>query len=284
MPLQTDPGLSAPSAPIRVLALDLDGTLTNSQKVITPRTRAALDAAMDRGVTVVLASGRPTVGVRRIAEQLDLPRRGGCILAYNGGTVVDCATWHTLYQKKLPAAVVPELCSFAAAEDVTILTYDNRGIVTERPQDPWAVQEAEINHIPIRGVADLAVYVNYPVSKMLFTLPPERMDAVEAAAQKRFAGRIDVYRSCAFFLEAVPLGVSKDVGLVGLLGRMGLCRKNLMACGDGMNDLSMLRYAGVGVAMQNADPAVKLGADYVTRADNDHDGVAEAIEKFILNG
>lgn len=274
--------LQKPESEIKVLALDLDGTLTNSQKIITPRTRAALDAAAEKGVTLVLASGRPTVGVRPLAQELDLSRRGGYILSYNGGTVVDCSTGHTIYKKRLPAAIVPELCTFAARQEVVIMTYDDRGIVTESPDDPWVGKEAAINHIPVNRVEDLAVYVNYPISKMLFTLDPARMDEVEAAAQKRFAGRLDVYRSCAFFLEAMPLGVTKDAALSALLGRMGLCRKNLMACGDGMNDLPMLRYAGVGVAMQNADSAVKLGADYVTQADNDHDGVAEAVEKFIL--
>ena len=89
-------------------------------------------------------------------------------------------------------------------------------------------------------------------------------------------------RPAPFFIEAVPLGVAKDVSLAGLLEEMGLTRDNLMACGDGLNDRSMIRYAGVGVAMQNAEPPVKEAADYVTEADNNHDGVAEAIEKFIL--
>ena len=79
------------------------------------------------------------------------------------------------------------------------------------------------------------------------------------------------------------MGVAKDAGLASLLERKGLCSKNLMAVGDGVNDLSMIRYAGLGVAMKNADIIVKHGADYVTENDNDHDGVAEAIEKFILN-
>ncbi len=268
---------------IKVLALDLDGTLTNSQKVITPRTRAALDAAMEKGVTVVLASGRPTVGVRPLAEELGLPKKGGGILSYNGGCLVDCATWHTIYQKQLPPAIVPELCAFAERQDVAILTYDNRSIVTNKSADPWVAKESFILHIPTRQIDDLPGYVNYPISKMLICVDPARMDEVEAAAKAQFEGRIDVYRSCPYFIEAVPLGVAKDAGLAALLGRKGLCSKNLMACGDGMNDLSMIRYAGVGVAMQNADNAVKLGADYVTQADNDHDGVAEAIEKFILN-
>ena len=120
-------------------------------------------------------------------------------------------------------------------------------------------------------------------AKMLITLDPARRDAVCAAGKEQFAGRIDLYPSSPFFIEAVPLGVAKDRSLAALLERMGLTRENLMACGDGLNDRSMISYAGVGVAMQNAEDAVKAVADYVTAADNNHDGVAEAIEKFILN-
>ena len=276
-------GLVMSQYDIKVLALDLDGTLTNSQKVITPRTRAALEAAMEEGVTLVLASGRPVVGIRPLAEELGLPQRGGCILAYNGGCLVDCVTGETVYQKQLPAAMVPELCAFAAEQDIAILSYDEDGIVTNKPDDAWVAKEQFILKTPVKGFADLAGYIDYPVNKMLICVDPARMEAVEAAAAAQFAGRIDTYRSCAFFIEAVPLGVAKDAGLAALLAAKGLCSKNLMACGDGMNDLPMIRYAGVGVAMANADNAVKLGADYVTQADNDHDGVAEAIEKFILN-
>ena len=132
-------------------------------------------------------------------------------------------------------------------------------------------------------VDDLASYVDYPICKMLITLDPARRDAVCAAGKEQFAGRIDLYPSSPFFIEAVPLGVAKDRSLAALLERMGLTRENLMACGDGLNDGSMISYAGVGVAMQNAEDAVKAVADYVTAADNNHDGVAEAIEKFILN-
>lgn len=269
---------------IKVLALDLDGTLTNDQKQITPRTRAALAAAMEQGVTIVLASGRPTAGVLPVARELELPDRGGCILSYNGGAIVDCKSGETLYQKRLPAQIIPELCAFAAGQDVAIVTYNREGVVTERPQDPWAAREGFTNKLPMIGVEDLAAYVDYPVSKMLLTLDPARMDQVCAAGQKQFAGRIDLYPSSPFFLEAVPLGVAKDVSLEALLTRMGLTRDNLMACGDGLNDRSMLAYAGVGVAMRNAEDPVKAVADYVTQADNNHDGVAEAVEKFILNG
>ena len=247
---------------IKVLALDLDGTLTNDQKLVTPRTRAALDAAIEKGVTVVLASGRPTAGIQPLAEELGLDKKGGCILSYNGGKIVDCRTGETLVEKTLDPALVPELC------DIAILPYNREGIVCERDKDEWANKECFTTKLPMIHVDDLASYVNYPVCKMLITLDPARRDAVCAAGQQQFAGRADLYPSSPFFIEAVPLGVAKD--------------GSLMACGDGLNDRSMIAYAGVGVAMQNAEQPVKDCADYVTTADNNHDGVAEAVEKFIL--
>ena len=267
----------------KVLALDLDGTLTNTEKVITPRTKAALQEAARRGVCIVLASGRPTVGIEPLARELELEKYGGCILSYNGGKIIDCRTGETLYQKQLDAQYVPELCAFAAAQDIAILTYNREGIVCERDKDEWANKECFTTKLPMIHVDDLASYVDYPICKMLITLDPARRDAVCAAGKEQFAGRIDLYPSSPFFIEAVPLGVAKDRSLAALLERMGLTRENLMACGDGLNDRSMISYAGVGVAMQNAEDAVKAVADYVTAADNNHDGVAEAIEKFILN-
>ena len=253
---------------IKVLALDLDGTLTNDQKLVTPRTRAALDAAIAKGVTVVLASGRPTAGIQPLAEELGLDKKGGCILSYNGGKIVDCRTGETLVEKTLDPALVPELCAFAAAQDIAILTYNREGIVCERDKDEWANKECFTTKLPMIHVDDLASYVNYPVCKMLITLDPARRDAVCAAGQQQFAGRADLYPSSPFFIEAVPLGVAKDGSLAELLRRMGLTRENLMACGDGLNDRSMIAYAGVGVAMQNAEQPVKDCADYVTTADN----------------
>ena len=157
-------------AEIKVLALDLDGTLTNDQKEVTPRTRAALDAAIERGVTVVLASGRPTAGITPLAKDLGLDKKGGCILAYNGGAIIDCKTGETLYQKRLDPDMVPKLCAFAAEQDIAILTYNKEGVVTERPEDEWAAREGFTCHLPMIQVEDLAAYVDYPICKMLITL------------------------------------------------------------------------------------------------------------------
>ena len=208
-------------AEIKVLALDLDGTLTNDQKIVTPRTRAALDAAIEKGVTLVLASGRPTAGITPLAKDLGLDKKGGCILSYNGGKIVDCTTGETLVETTLDPAVIPELCAFAAAQDVAILTYNNEGIVCERDRDEWANKECFTTKLPMIHVDDLASYVDYPICKMLITLDPARRDEVCAAGQKQFAGRIDLYPSSPFFIEAVPLGVAKDGSLAGPDGAHG---------------------------------------------------------------
>ena len=171
----------------------------------------------------------------------------------------------------------------AAEQDIAILTYNKEGVVTEHPEDEWAAREGFTCHLPMIKVEDLAAYVDYPICKMLITLDPARRDEVCAEGKKRFEGQIDLYPSSPFFIEAVPLGVAKDVSLGALLEKMGLTRENLMACGDGLNDRSMLAFAGTGVAMRNAEDAVKAVASDVTTADNNHDGVAEAIEKFILD-
>ena len=281
LPARSEEDMAATN--IRVLALDLDGTLTNDQKEVTPRTRAALEAAAEQGVTIVLASGRPTAGIMPLAKELELDRKGGCILSYNGGCIVDCGTGETLYQKVLDPAFIPELCAFAAEQKVAIVTYNKEGVVTEHPDDEWASKEGFICKLPMIGVEDLARYVDYPISKMLIALDPSRRDEVCAAGQKQFGGRLDIYPSSPFLIEVVPLGVAKDVSLGALLERKNLTRDNLMACGDGLNDRSMIAFAGVGVAMQNAEEPVKAVADYVTEADNNHDGVAEAVEKYILN-
>lgn len=265
----------------KVLALDLDGTLTDSKKQITPRTEAALRKAAEKGVRIVLASGRPTVGVQPLAEQLDLAENGGCILSYNGGRIVDCKTGQTLVQHAFPPELVGPVCEFAHEAGIVALTYDAQGILTEEPDNPYVQEEARINGIPARKVDDLASAVTFPVNKFLLVGDPERMPHAEELMQQRFAGKLSIYRSQPFFIETMPLGVEKAASLALLLRTMGLFDKNLMACGDGWNDLPMIQYAGMGVAMGNAVPPVKAAADYVT-ADNDHDGVGLAVEKFIL--
>ena len=168
---------------------------------------------------------------------------------------------------------------------MTIITYNKEGVVTEHPDDKWArARVAFTCKLPMnrRGRFWPKVCGLPHLQNCSSRWTPPAGTRCGPPAKSSFDGCIDLYPSSPFFIEAVPLGVAKDGSLAALLEHMGLGRENLMACGDGLNDRSMIEYAGVGVAMQNAEEPVKAVADYVTAADNDHDGVAEAVEKFIL--
>lgn len=266
----------------KVLALDLDGTLTNHDKIVTPRTKAALRKAAESGVSIVLASGRPTVGIEPLARELNLDKFGGCILSYNGGKIIDCQTGQTLVQHAFPPDLIEPVCTFCRYWNVVPLTYDAHGIVTENPDNPYVQEEARICKIPARKVENLPAEVTYPINKLLLTGDPADMPHVEELMQQEFAGKLSIYRSQPFFIETMPLGIEKSASLQILLRAKGLTAANLMACGDGWNDLPMLKFAGLGVAMGNAQPEVKAAADYIT-ADNENDGVGLAVEKFILH-
>lgn len=193
----------------KVLALDLDGTLTNNAKVITPRTKAALQAAADRGVRIVLASGRPTVGIEPLAKELELDRRGGCILSYNGGKIIDCKTGETLVQHEFPPELIDPVCTFARYWNVMPLTYDAKGIVTEDAANPYVGEEARINKIPARQVENLPAEIQWPINKLLLVGDPVDMPHVEELMQQKFAGKLSIYRSAPFFIETMPLGGGK---------------------------------------------------------------------------
>ena len=267
---------------IRLIALDLDGTLTNSEKIVTERTKAALKKAMDRGVKVVLASGRLPQGIEFIARELEMQERGGYILAYNGGYIADAKSGEVLHRRLLDEKFVPELCEFARKNEVALATFAEDGsFYSESVEDRWLVDDARNCRCPLKKVDDLAAAVDFPIHKMLVSVEPSRRDEVERRMAAQFMPRIDVYHSAPFFVEAMPIGVNKGESLAILLEKLGMTSDNLLACGDSGNDLAMIKLAGIGVAMGNAEDYVKEAADFVS-ADNDHDGVAEAIEEFIL--
>ena len=172
----------------KVVALDLDGTLTNSDKVITPRTQAALEEAARQGVRIVLASGRPTVGIQPLADQLRLGENGGCILSYNGGKIIDCQTGEVLVQHEFPPELIETVCTYARYWNVVALTYDQTGIVTEEPENRYVLEEARINGIPVRGVPDLPGAITWPINKLLLVGDPVDMPHVEELMQQEFAG------------------------------------------------------------------------------------------------
>lgn len=265
--------------PFRAIALDLDGTLTNHDKVVTPRTRQALLKAQEQGAIIILASGRPTYGIVPVAECLELEKRGGYILSYNGGNIVNTKTGEKLFSQFLPDAVIPILYKYAKEKNHALLGYAGNEIITEMPDDQYVKEESRINKMNIRKVDNLLDALEPHPTKLLMTGDPTDMIKAEEELVEILGEKMDIFRSAPFFLELVPKGIDKAQSLLRLLSKINLTPADLMAFGDGYNDLSMLKLAGVGVAMANAAPEVRADADYVTLS-NEEDGVAEALLHF----
>lgn len=266
----------------RLLVLDLDGTLTNQRKEITPHTRETLIRAQEAGVKIVLASGRPTYGIAPLAEELRLDEFEGYILSYNGGQIIDWTTKEMIYENELDPKVYPYLHECARKNGFIILSYKEEYIVSEDAGDPYVQHEAFLNKMPSITVPNFLDVINFPVPKCLIVGNPEPLVVLEQKMKQDLEGQMNVFRSEPFFLELVPNGIDKARSLSVLLDKLGLTREEMVAVGDGFNDLSMIKFAGLGVAMANAQEVVRQHADYITLS-NEEDGVAAVVDRFFLN-
>lgn len=263
-----------------MFAFDLDGTLTNSHKEVTPRTCRAIHRAISAGATIVLASGRPTYGILPVAESLSLKQHGGYILAYNGGRVVNCQSGDIVFEQHMPESCIPTIAAYARNRGFALLGYSGANILTEQPSDKYVAEESRINRMTIVGVTSLPEALPPHPVKLLMTGEPSRLIQAEEELSALLSGQMDVYRSAPYFLELVARGIDKARSLTLLLEHCHIPATNLTAFGDGYNDISMLRLAGRGVAMANAAPEVRAAATEITLS-NDEDGVATVIEQML---
>lgn len=264
---------------VKIIALDLDGTLTNEAKEITPHTLAALIQVQRQGVRLCLASGRPPFGMRPLAEQLQMGNYGGLLLCYNGGHVEDCRTGQVLVEQRLDDSLLPYLHECQQRSGMTLMTYHEDRIYTEHPEDEFVKISSRNNNMRITGVHDFINDTPRPLNKCLMVGPPALVPHWEAVMQRETEGLMCVCRSTPYFIELLPMGIDKGTALNKLLSAIGMTTANLMAFGDSYNDISMICNAGTGIAMGNAEEAVKKVADYVTDT-NESDGIVKALRHF----
>ncbi len=265
----------------KILVLDIDGTLTNSKKEITPRTKNALRAAQEKGVVVVLASGRPTPGIQPVANEIELDKYGGYILSFNGAVITNYQTKEVIFEKVLPDGSLPILYNEAQKAGVSIVSYLDDAIITETPDNQYVEYEAFLNRMKVVEVKDFVGTFHAPVTKCLIVGDPAILEPLETRMKKKMGERLSIYRSEPFFLEVMPQNIDKAASLERLLRHLNMEKGQMIACGDGFNDRSMIEFAGLGVAMCNAQQPVKDAADIVTLT-NDEDGVAIIIEDYLL--
>lgn len=270
----------------KILFLDLDGTLLNSRKEISPGDRWAIEKALSLGHRVVIASGRPLHSALFQAHRLGLDGPGCYVIAYNGAVIYDCSAGRELCRRALAMEDLYALFDEAGRRGIHIQTYDQSHVLVEPRCDDGLIRDyCALTKTEFRVIGDVRRDVVQPPCKALMI--GEEREPLEGMARwigERMAGRVDCFYSSRLFLEAAPAGTNKGVAVRELCRALGIVVEESVAVGDEANDISMLQAAGLGVAMRNATLEVKAAAGYVTERDNDHDGVAEVVRRYFLDG
>lgn len=276
---------------IKVIIMDVDGTLTNDKKVITPKTKEALMKAQAAGTILILASGRPTSGLLGLASELEMDKNHGLLVSYNGSKVVDCETGETLFNQALTVeegkAVLEHMKKFDRVRPMIDKgeymyvnnVYDN--IIQWRGKPFDVIQyESRGGHYKLCEVDDLAAFVDYPLNKILTTSDPEYLQEHYQEMMEPFKDKLNCMFTGDFYFEFTAQGIDKAKALDIVLTPMGYKREEMIAFGDGHNDASIVKFAGTGVAMANAVQALKDIADEITLS-NEEDGIAASLYKHM---
>lgn len=268
----------------KALFLDLDGTLLNDQKEVTPGNREAIEKALAAGNKVIISTGRPLVSAIDQAEKLGLTTPGCYLIAFNGCILYDTANKEIIYSISIPLDLVQKVFAEARRRDVHIQTYSNTRVLVEPCFDDPKVERychlTNMKYEVLPDISDLTV----PPAKMLLVDYHNKtpLDDFSKWLDSWASDCLDNFFSCNEYLEIVPKGLSKGKALLQMADLLHIPVENTIAAGDAANDYTMLEAAHLGICMQNGSDELKAIADYVTSADNNHDGVAEIIEKFIL--
>jgi len=275
---------------IKAIVLDLDGTLLTSKKEISPITKSALIAAQENGIKVVLASGRPTSGMIKYAEDLKLNHYEGYIISYNGAKVTDFKTKEVLFNHPIHEDTGRKVLSHLKQFDVvTMIDKDDYLYVNDVYDALLTLPERTVNIVEYESrlanfklceVDDLADFLTFPLNKILVAGDPNYLKENYKAMKEPFEEVTSSSFTAAFFYEFMDKHVEKSRSLDALFGPLGIRSDEVMIFGDGHNDRSLFEYAGLGIAMGNAVDEIKSIAKDTTSS-NDKEGISEALLKYL---
>ena len=261
----------------KMIAVDMDGTLLNSQYKISPRTEAALKKAVESGIIYVTSTGRAMKGVEFVNDlfEKDLP-----FIIYNGASVVMGKSRKTLFNKFLDFKLASEVFDIGKSRDIPMVILTDKTLLTSSESQAVANYNKYYG-MDIHMIDSMVELEGENIYKIFWTDDPEKISGYQDEMLAHFAGSLNCHTSQPIYLEFV----SKDAGKGGALKELGkiygIDRSEIIAVGDGYNDISMLEYAGLGAAMANAPDEIKAFCQHIT-ASNDEDGVAILIEDFLL--
>lgn len=266
---------------MKLIAVDVDGTLLNSKNEITEKTRNALIKAGEEGHKVVIVSGRPTAGVLHLAKELELDKHGGLLSNYNGGSITNFETGEVISNHTLDLDLAKDILAKTKNLPLQIIIPNGDKIISDR-ENKYLDIERELLKIEGESIEDLRENIDFEPNKIIFANDPEILEEHLPFLSDTYGSTTAQVRSQRIYYEIIPKGLSKGNSLLEIAKYYEIDQKDIIAFGDELNDETMIEVAGVGVAMGNAVDKIKEISDYVTLS-NDEDGIADYLEKFVLN-
>lgn len=263
-----------------MLVLDMDDTLLTDDHKISDLNKKVLLQAQAKGVYVVLASGRPTSAMTSYAKELELDLNDSYIISFNGAIISQAKDDHVLFEQKLTVEQIHDLYDYSVKTKTHIITYLDDEIISETDSEYIEV-EKEITRMAHRKVANFKDYIDRPAVKCILLENPVYLKTVENDLIEAMP-HLSVSMSKPFFLEAAQQGIDKAASLKLLAEKLNIHQSEIIAVGNAGNDLTMIEYAGLGVWVDNVTPELRDRANVIV-ASNNNDGVAEVVQKYILN-
>ncbi|MDF2487018.1 MAG: yidA [Herbinix sp.] len=264
----------------KLIAVDMDGTLLNDNKEISDRCLKTINKLKEKGKKLVIATGRPLHGIMNYIEKLNLLDENDYVVTFNGALVQGTKTKHIIFNKPLSLQAYKELYTVSQQLGVNIHALTDKSVLTPK-NNPFTEIESTINQIPIIEGAVEEIDASTLIVKVMFIDEPEKLDSILPLIPDWVKDKYSILRSSPYFLEFLDKSVDKGAGVSAIAKHLGLKREEVICVGDAGNDLAMIQYAGLGVAMGNATCELKSEADFITHS-NEEDGVASVIEKFML--
>ena len=268
---------------IKLLALDLDDTLLRDDLTISFHSKNVLKKIEDTGVMVVLASGRSPKAMERYARDLSMHKRPGYLVCNNGTTIQESHTGTKVKEFFLPMEAALAVYDLVDAENFPVQIYEDETIYVSR-RNEYADVDQKLTGLRQVVVDNFRGLLAAGAQKLVIPGDPALLKPLEILLKTFIGDRVTIFTSKPYFLEILPPKTGKGEALAVIAQMLGINKNQVMAIGDSMNDESMIRWAGFGVAMANADPRIKAIAKAVTERTNDEDGVASFVEQYLLKG
>jgi Cof subfamily protein (haloacid dehalogenase superfamily) len=263
---------------------DLDGTLLNDAKEITPANRAAIDAALAQGHQFIITTGRPLDSAIQQAQALGLTGQGCYLIAFNGAVIYDMGAQEVIFRQSVSVNLVEKVFAECRRRRVHIQTYDMEQVLVEPECDDEEIRRyCQTIHTKYKVIPSVSSLKEDPAKMLLIRYQQDGvLEELRLWLLSWCEGQLDTFYSSPCLLEVVSAGMNKGSALVRLAHLLGIPVEDTIAIGDCGNDLSMIAAAGTGVAMINGVEAVRSAAQVITKRDNNHDAIAEVLEELVL--